>query len=358
MPIVAYNKLPSFERLRQEGINILPPDRASSQHIRELHIGLLNMMPDRALQATERQFFRLLAASNHIAQFYVHPMSLPELPRGTEAQQHIDSYYESFADIKEQGLDALIITGANVTRADLSQELFWQPLIEVVDWAAENVTSLLCSCLASHAVLDFRYGLKRHKQQDKIWGVFPHRVVNREHPLVKDINTRFDVPHSRWNSITRQQFDQANLPVLVESSEQEVHLATSPDGVRFVFFQGHPEFDTVSLLKEYQREVKRYHSGEAENYPPIPANTFGSYEQAILGEHKQKIIAARQQGQPAPAFPEQRLASRLDNTWHDTGESVLSHWIGLVYQLTHKERNKPFMDGVDANKPLESLLKL
>ena len=356
MPIVAHNSLPSFERLRKEGINVLPPDRASNQYIRELHIGLLNMMPDQALQATERQFLRLLAASNHIAQFYVHLISVPELPRGKQAQQHIDTYYESFAKIKERGLDALIITGANIVGSDLSKELFWNPLIEIVDWAEDNVTSQLCSCLASHAVLDFRYGLKRQRQQHKIWGVFPHRVVNRNHPLVKDINTNFDVPHSRWNSITRQQFDQANLPVLVESSENEVHLATSPDGIRLVFFQGHPEFDTVSLLKEYKRETNRYYSGESDSYPPTPDNTFGIYAQAILGEYKQKLITARKQGSPAPDFPERHLIPKLDNTWHDTGEAVVSHWLGLVYQLTHKERNKPFMDGVDPNKPLDSLL--
>src|SRR5210317_1459945 len=129
MPLVAHNKLPTFERLRSEGTSVLPPNRASKQDIRELHVGLLNMMPDAALAATERQFFRLIGESNPIAQFYVHPFTLDDLERGESAQAHIDQYYETFEQIKDQGLDALIITGANVIGAELSNQSFWKPLI-------------------------------------------------------------------------------------------------------------------------------------------------------------------------------------------------------------------------------------
>ena len=135
MPIVAHNDLPTFARLRQEGQTILTPERAVHQTIRELHIGVLNMMPDAALAATERQFFRLVGESNPIAQFYMHPFTLNELPRGSQAQAHIATYYDTFEQLRTEGLDALIITGANVSHPDLSQESFWQPLNEVVDWA-------------------------------------------------------------------------------------------------------------------------------------------------------------------------------------------------------------------------------
>ncbi len=167
MPIVAHNQLPTFGRLLNEGINVLPPDRALNQDIRELHIGLLNMMPDKALAATERQFFRLIGESNPIAQFYVHPFTLPELPRSAEARAHVDSHYDTFEQVREQGLDALIITGANVVGSELANQPFWEPLIEVIDWAYDNVTSTLCSCLATHAVLQFRYGQTRTPQAAK-----------------------------------------------------------------------------------------------------------------------------------------------------------------------------------------------
>ncbi len=336
---------------------MLTPTTAQHQDIRELHIGLLNMMPDAALAATERQFFRLIGESNPIAQFYVHPFTLDEIPRSDKARNYLDQYYQSFADIRTMGLDALIITGANVTGPQLSQQPFWEPLIEVFNWAWDNVTSTLCSCLATHAVMEFRYHQQRDAQAEKIWGVFPHHVVNKSHPLINDVNTRFDVPHSRWNAISRQQFDAAKLKVLVESDSGMVHLASSADGFRTVFFQGHPEYDTISLMKEYKREVMHFNQELTNNekgipYPPFPNHYLGMYEKSILNEFHLRCDMARQQNKELPEFPETLISHNIDNTWHDTAVEVVGNWIGLIYQVTHKDRNLPFMDGINPENPL------
>ena len=352
MPIVAHSDLPTFERLRQEGEAILDPSRALHQDIRELHIGLLNMMPDAALEATERQFFRLVGESNQIAQFYVHPFTVQQLPRSDKGRAYTERYYESFEQIRADGLDALIITGANVTQPDLAAEPFWEPLIEVIDWAYENVTSTLCSCLATHAVMQFLHKKKRYRLPEKRWGVYRHRVVNRTHPLVNDVNTLFDVPHSRFNEISREQLEQAGLHVLVESKEAGVHLAVSEDYFRIVYFQGHPEYDTISLLKEYKRELNRFIAGARPDYPPCPENYFTLQTQAILDEYKYRVIAAQQKGQAIPEFPESLVTQRLDNTWHDTAEAVINNWIGIVYQITNSDRKLPFMAGVNPDDPL------
>jgi homoserine O-succinyltransferase len=352
MPLVAHTELPTFQRLRQEGQNVLTPARAKDQHIRELHIGLLNMMPDAAIEATERQFFRLVGEANPIAQFFIHPFTLDVLPRGEKAQTHISKFYESFEQIKQDGLDALIITGANVSHPNLAQEEFWEPLTEVVDWAHENVTSVLCSCLATHAVVQSHHGKKRTHMGEKLWGVFSHRVKDTAHPLVNDVNTRFDVPHSRYNQITKEQFNQAGMKVLVESEKAGVHLAVSPDGLRVVYFQGHPEYDTISLLKEYKREVNLYNSGVRKDYPPFPENYFSLRSQAIFNEYRERVEAAQSEGGDLPIFPESLVIDTIDNTWHDTAEAVIGNWIGLVYQVTHQARNLPFMDGIDPNNPL------
>lgn len=353
MPLVANSGLPAFERLRDEGETIIHYDEAVRQDIRELHIGLLNMMPDAALAATERQFFRLIGESNQIAQFYLHPFTLKELKRSKEGQEHVDRYYESFDQIKEQGLDALIITGANVVGPELSEQPFWDPLIEVIDWAYEHVTSTLCSCLATHAVMQFRYGKKRRPLGFKRWGVYPHRVIERKHPLVSGVNTRFDVPHSRFNQVDHEAFEAAGLKVLAESDDADVHLAVSEDGFRLVFFQGHPEYDAISLLKEYKREVIRFIAGEREDYPPFPENYFNLTIQAILDEHQEQVIAALNHDRPAPELPERLITRWLDNTWHDSAEAVLNNWLGKVYQITNIDRRFPFKDSVDPDNPLK-----
>ena len=42
----------------------------------------------------------------------------------------------------------------------------------------------------------------------------------------------------------------------------------------FVFFQGHPEYDAVTLLLEYRRDVGRYLRRERDTYPPMPQGYF------------------------------------------------------------------------------------
>lgn len=353
MPLVAHTTLPTFRRLQEEGEEILTPDRAAHQSIRELHIGLLNIMPDAALEATERQFFRLVGACNQIAQFHVHPFTIDGLERGPEALAHIEKYYESFEQIKRDGLDALIISGANVTHDHLQQEDFWQPLTEVFEWAKENVTSVLCSCLATHALIQHCYGVERTRLPAKRWGVYSHKVVDRSHPLVAEINTRFDVPHSRYNEVFRSDMEKHGLKVLVASDQAGVHLAVSPDGFRIVFFQGHPEYDDISLLKEYKREVLRYYRAERDDYPPYPEHYFDEAAQRLLAEYASHVQAARHGGRQLKAMPEEQIVERLDITWRDSAKAVFNNWLGKVYQITNEDRRLPFMDDVDPRNPLD-----
>ena len=352
MPLVQHSRLPTFERLRDGGHEVLTLERATHQDIRELHVGFLNMMPDAALQATERQFIRLVGGCNRIAQFYVYPFSLDGLPRSDEALAYIDRYYSRFSELQEAGLDALIITGANVANPSLDQEPFWEPLMDVVDWARKNVASTLCSCLATHAVLKRFYGIGRQPLPAKRWGVFDHRVAYPGHPLLRGINTRFDVPHSRYNDISRSQLEAAGLNVLVESAEGGVHMAASQDQFRAIFFQGHPEYDVNSLLKEYKREVYRFLDGAMPEPPPFPDHYFPAAAQDAAKCFLQQAIAASAAGKPLPGFPETEISPQLDNTWGDTARAIISNWLGLVYQLTNLDRKLQYMDGVDPADPL------
>ncbi len=353
MPLVAHTQLPTFARLEQEGEDILEPNRANHQHIRELHIGFLNIMPDAALEATERQFFRLIGACNQIAQFHVHPFTIEGLPRSETAQTHIDNYYETFEQLKIDGLDALIISGANVTHTHLQDEDFWQPLTDVFKWAKQNVTSILCSCLASHALIQYCYDIERTPLPKKCWGVYQHTIIDRSHPLIAEINTRFDVPHSRFNAVFQDDLEQQGVKVLVTSEQAGVHLAVSKDGFRIVFFQGHPEYDAISLLKEYKREVLRYIAQEITDYPPLPEHYFDAEVSAIFNryaDYVQTTLAQNQQIQQP--FPEAEILNLLDNTWRDTAKAIFNNWLGKVYQITNQDRRLPFMQGIDPNNPL------
>jgi len=352
MPLVAHNNLPSFQRLRERGQIVLSAERAEHQDIRELHIGFLNMMPDAALVATEHQFIRLIGASNQIAQFYIYPFTIPEQERGPEALAHIKQHYFEFSELREQGLDALIITGANPLSPALDQESFWEPMMEIVDWATDNVASILCSCLATHALVKFAHGIERQRLPRKKWGVYSHTISAPEHPLTWEINTRFDAPHSRFNDVSREQMEQAGLKVLAESEDGGVHLAVSEDQFRVIYFQGHPEYDAISLLKEYKREALRYLEDIRDTEPRLPRNYFPAAAAAIATEFITAATAAKASGEERPQFPEAELQALVDNTWGDTGKAIVNNWLGLVYQLTNLDRKLQFMEGVDPRDPL------
>jgi homoserine O-succinyltransferase/O-acetyltransferase len=352
MSLVAHNELPTYQRLRDEGLEVLSPARASRQDIREMHIGLLNMMPDAALEATERQFFRLVGAANPIVQFHMHPFTIRGIERGDEALAHIERHYESFETIREIGLDGLIISGANVTHPHLQLEPFWEPLTEVFEWAREHVSSILCSCLATHALIQHAYGIERSPLGFKRWGVYPHRVVDDRHPLVSNINTRFDVPHSRFNAIFREDMERVGLKVLVDSHAAGVHLAVSEDQIRVVFFQGHPEYDTISLLKEFKREISRFFEGGRQDYPPLPENYFGPEALQYLQAYAAEVLNEKSLQRPLPGFDEAEVLPYIDNTWRDTAKAVFNNWLGLIYLMTDQDRHKPFMGHINPEDPL------
>jgi homoserine O-succinyltransferase len=353
MPIVAHSSLPAFTALSAEGEDVLTVEQAQRADIRELHVGLLNMMPDAALQVTEQQFIRLVGSANRIVQVFVHVFTVPGLDRSPRTRAHIEEHYERFEDLRQEGLDALIVTGANVAnRPDLADEAFYAPLLEVVDWASDHVTSVLCSCLATHALVQHRYGVRRRRLLSKRWGVFEHRLSRPTHPLLRGTNTRFDVPHSRWNEISSAQLEQAGVEVLIESTEGDFHLGVSPDGIRTVFLQGHPEYDAVSLLKEYKREVTRFLAGELDAIPPLPERYLSADAARRAHEHLDEVLAARAAGTPPPQFPEPELARGLDDTWADTAKAVFANWLGLVYRLTDLERGVPFTPDIDPDDPL------
>lgn len=348
MPIVKRSDLPTYDRLIKEGRPILPSDRALQQDIRELHIGFLNMMPDAAIEATERQWFRLIGEANRVAQIYIHPFNLPVVERGPEASEHINKYYEPFEKLQEDGLDALIVTGANEeTNPHVSNLENWGPLKEALAWAHNNVASTICSCIAAHGLMTYNHDQKPIWLDKKRLGIFSHKVLEKQHPLIRGMNTKFDAPHSRFSEVTRKQFDDGGMITLVEGKESGVYMAVSKDGFRQICLQGHPEYDTISLLKEYRRDVGWYQEGILKEYPDFPAHYFSPEIEKQLTEMKERQLAGEKMD-----FPEEEIAKTVDNTWADSARSLISSWIGHVYQVTNVDRQKQFMDGINPDNPL------
>lgn len=322
MALVRTSDLPAFDSMIAEGVDVVDAGSA------DIRVGLLNLMPDTALRATDRQFVRLVSAGARDRDVAVLPFTVAAEARDPEARHHIDRHYTSFESIRDDGIDALIVTGANPARHLLEEEAFWQGLGEVLDWASKETGSVLCSCLATHAVLQRHMGLTRTRLPDKQWGVYDHRRVGDD-DLLSGLGDTVEAPHSHWYNVTREEFESLGLRVLLESDQAGVHMVVDPDDF-WVFFQGHPEYDLVSLLKEYRRELGRYWRGERDDYPPVPENYFDETTVAELSEYRPVLEAAKADGSAPPRLDETRLLPKDPHPWNSQGQVIFANWLERV----------------------------
>ena len=329
MPLVAHSNLPAFDALRREGIDVVSPN-AANPALSDLRIGLLNLMPDAALQATERQFMRLVSAYGDVANIHVIPFAVRADYRADVAVEHIQSYYSSFDKLRADAPDALIITGANPAAEDITTEAFWEPMLEVIDWGRDSVGPVLCSCLATHVVLHHYHDAPRIELPQRQWGVYPHAILDAAHPLLSGVAAPLQAPHSHRYGVSREAMEQAGLAILVASDEAGVHLAVGNDGSQFVFFQGHPEYDAISLLKEYKREVQRFYLGSRQTYPPYPEHYLDAESKRQLDDYERRLTESDFAQQTIPPFPEQALAERCVNTWREAGMQIYRNWLAEI----------------------------
>jgi homoserine O-succinyltransferase len=326
MALIEHSRLPAFETMRLERVALAPPDDAG--RLASVSVGLLNLMPDAVLRATDRQFIRLLSAAADDLDIWVYPFTVAAESRSWEARQHVADHYSTFAELRERGLDALIVTGANPAQDDLERETFWGGLVDVLDWATDATQSILCSCLATHAVLQKYRGVKRTRLPQKLWGVYSHRIL-KEHPLLEGIDDPVEAPHSHWYDVTREEMESIGLTVVLESEEAGVHMAVDDDD-SYVFFQGHPEYDEVSLLKEYRRELGRFWRGERDDYPPVPEHYFGDPALTKLEGYRPILENAKAKGARPPILDEDELLPRETHIWNDQGKVIYRNWLSRL----------------------------
>lgn len=264
MPIKVQSDLPAKRILENENIFIMDEHRALTQDIRPLKIAILNLMPLK--EDTEVQLMRCL--SNTPLQIDVTFLTTATYRSKHTKASHLDQFYYTYDDIKDTKFDGLIITGAPVEQMDFEEVDYWDELINIMDWANRNVTSTLFICWAAQAALYHHYGINKIPLDKKLFGVFPHRVHHRKVPLVRGFDDMFYIPHSRHTSVSQEEMEKnPELTILSDSKEAGVFLAMAQEG-RQIFMFGHPEYDRITLDKEYKRD-------RAKNLPiEIPKNYY------------------------------------------------------------------------------------
>jgi homoserine O-succinyltransferase/O-acetyltransferase len=248
-----------------------------------LEVGLLNNMPDSALAATERQYVRLFEAAGSERLVRLHFFSLPTVTRSAETKARLDAVYHEIAKLKQTKLDGLIVTGAEPKTELLQQEPYWPELSEIIDWAKDNTTSTIWSCLAAHAAVLYLDGIARRRLPVKCSGVFASTKATND-ALTDRLRWPLRIFHSRLNDLAESDLVASNYRVLTRAPGAGVDIFVKRYKSLFVFFQGHPEYDPLSLRGEYLRDVGRFLSGTQETYPAAPAGYFDPETSAVLDE--------------------------------------------------------------------------
>ncbi|MGB4659462.1 MAG: homoserine O-succinyltransferase [Mobilitalea sp.] len=265
MPIKIQSDLPAKKILEDENIFIMDETRAMHQDIRPLKIAILNLMPVK--EDTEVQILRSL--SNTPLQVDITFLTTSTYVGSHTPTSHLDQFYLTYEDVKHRKFDGLIITGAPVELMEFEEVTYWDELVKIMEWTKTNVTSTLHICWGAQAGLYYHYGIHKKTLDKKMFGIFEHRVLQRKVPFVRGFDDVFMAPHSRYTTVSKEDIDNCKeLMVLAESDEAGVFIVIDQNEKQ-IFVMGHPEYDRISLDKEYKRDVaKGLDIALPENYYP------------------------------------------------------------------------------------------
>lgn len=297
MPIRVQNDLPAKEILEKENIFVMDEHRAVHQDIRPIRIGILNLMPLK--EDTELQLLRSLSNTPlQVDVIFVHVVSHQSKNTATS---HLNRFYETFEEIKHQKFDGFIITGAPVEQMPFEEVDYWEELKKIMEWTKTNVTSTLHLCWGAQAGIYYHYGIDKEPLEEKLFGVFWHKVLNRKIPLIRGFDDVFLAPHSRHTDVPLENIRQdSRLTVLAESEKAGAFLVMAQEG-RQIFVMGHPEYDRITLDKEYKRDKEK-------NLPiSMPENYYENDD-----DTKKPLL-----------------------TWRATANNLYTNWLNYyVYQVT------------------------
>jgi len=291
-----------------------------------LDIGLINNMPDAALEATERQFGSLLdtAADGMLVRLRIYGM--PDVPRTESGRRHVDSFYSDIKELWDDHLDGLIVTGTEPRASNLMDEPYWGSLTRVLEWAEDSTHSTVWSCLAAHAAVLHIDGIGRRALSDKRFGVFKYARIS-DHRLTADTPPRLQMPHSRWNEVPEDALTSCGYRVLTWSADAGVDaFVKQRRKSEFVFLQGHPEYEANTLLLEYRRDIRRFLRRERETYPTMAQGYFDKPTVEALAALQRRALADRSEAL-LEDFTTTLARARVSNTWRPGAARMYRNWL-------------------------------
>lgn len=296
MPIKLPSSLPAFDILYREGVMVMADREASRQDIRPLRIALLNLMPKKI--QTETQFARLIGATP--LQIELTLVRMSEHQTKNTSAEHMDAFYKSFAEVKDQKFDGLIITGAPIEHLPFQEVTYWEELCEVFEWTQTNVHSTFGVCWGGMAMINYFHDVKKHILDAKVFGCFRHDNLAPASPFLRGFSDDCVIPVSRWTEMRQNEIEAAQgLTTLINSPLAGPALVEDPDH-RALYIFNHFEYDSSTLKEEYDRDVD---AGTSIN---VPSNYYPNDDPTL----------------------------KPQNRWRSHAHLLYGNWLNEIYQTT------------------------
>lgn len=297
MPIKIQDSLPAQAILENENIFVMTEFRAMHQDIRPLNVLILNLMPTKEI--TETQLLRKL--SNSPLQVNVELLQTASYKPTHVDDEHLDSFYTTFDQVKDRKFDGMIITGAPLAYVKYEEVAYWDELCQIMDWSEKHVHCTYYLCWGAFAGLHHFYGMDHSYYDEKLSGIYKHKVLKPTSPLFRGFDDEFYAPQSREIYITKEQIEAAgDLELMADSDEAGVTIVKTTDSRKF-FVTCHAEYDRDTLAQEYFRDLDKGLN------PMIPKNYFPDDDPS-----KKPIV-----------------------NWRSTGQLLYTNWLNYyVYQST------------------------
>jgi homoserine O-succinyltransferase len=299
-------------------------------------IALVNNMPDAALHSTENQFSGLLQEACGDCAIQLRLTSLPEMPRSPQAAEEIRSRYWPLEEVLAGRPDALIVTGTEPRAPVLREEPYWNRFVDLLSFARAHTRASVWSCLAAHGAVLSLDGIERQRMAQKLCGVYEHQTLGG-HALLAGVEAPMPMPHSRWNELSAQSLRAAGYTLLSWSKDSGVDAFVRQERSLLLFFQGHPEYEATTLLKEYRRDVGRYLSGQQSHYPSLPHGYLTAEGTALLAQFREQALAAREAAL-LESFPYAPVAALLQNRWRAAAVALYRNWLEFILEARTPRR--------------------
>ena len=256
MPIYTKTGLPVNEILRKEKIQILEElenTNSLEKNNNLLEIAILNLMPLK--EDTELQLLRKLSASGKNIKITF--VKVSSYISKTTAPEHMKRFYSTFEEIKNKYFDGLIITGAPVEQMEFEEVDYWEELEKIMQWSESHAKSTLHICWGAQAGLYYHYGVDKHLIPNKMFGVFEHKIDDKNSKILFGFNEGFKAPHSRHTTVYKKDIEKIpELEVVAESDKAGVFIVENKEKKQ-LFVTGHLEYAVDTLDKEYKRDLSK-----------------------------------------------------------------------------------------------------